>query len=112
MVCFWQKNYVRITSYNVCYTKLLRLALGYNPNKVRLYLDLANIALKNSAPSEAENWLSQFRKKTDDTAESLWLSIKAAQTQGRLAEMHVYGQSLVQRFPSSAQAKRYQNNDY
>ncbi len=99
------KNYVKAKEY-------YQLALGYNPNKVRLYLDLANIALKNSAPSEAENWLSQFRKKTDDTAESLWLSIKAAQTQGRLAEMHVYGQSLVQRFPSSAQAKRYQNNDY
>lgn len=99
------KNYVKAKEY-------YRLALGYNPNKLRLYLDLADISLKNNTPSEAESWLSQFRKKTDDTAESLWLSILAAQAQGRLAEMHVYGQSLVQRFPSSAQAKRYQNNDY
>lgn len=99
------KDYVKAKQY-------YRKALGYNPNKIRLYLDLAAIALKTNTPLEADGLLSEFRKKTDDTAQSLWLSILAAQAQGRLAEMHVFGQTLVQRFPSSVQAKRYQNNDY
>ncbi|WP_024872844.1 type IV pilus biogenesis/stability protein PilW [Tolumonas lignilytica] len=89
-----------------------RLALGYNPQKVGLMLDLAEIALNEHNPTDAESWLRAFRKKANDTAQSLWLSIRTAQAQGRIADIHVFGQSLVQQFPSSVQAKRYQNNDY
>jgi type IV pilus assembly protein PilF len=89
-----------------------RLALGYNPNKVRLMLELADMALEAHQPQESLKWLTSFRQKANETPESLWLSLRTAQEQGRTAEMHIFGQSLVQQFPSSIQAKRYQNNDY
>ncbi|TXH62187.1 MAG: type IV pilus biogenesis/stability protein PilW [Tolumonas sp.] len=89
-----------------------RKALSYNPNKVRLLLDLAKIALDDHKATEAESWLNAYREKAGDSAQSLWLSLRAAQALGRIADTHVYGQALVQQFPSSTQAKRYQNNDY
>ena len=89
-----------------------RLALGYNPHKVKLLLDLAEMALNANNPTEAESWLSTYRKKATDTPQSLWLSIRTAQAQGRIADSHIFGQTLVQQFPSSIQTKRYQNNDY
>ncbi len=89
-----------------------KLALGYNPHKVRLLLDLAEMALDANKPADAELWLSSYRKKANDTPQSLWLSIRTAQAQGRIADTHLFGQTLVTQFPSSTQAKRYQNNDY
>ncbi len=89
-----------------------KLALGYNPHKVRLLLDLAEMALDANKPADAELWLSSYRKKANDTPQSLWLSIRTAQAQGRIADTHLFGQALVTQFPSSTQAKRYQNNDY
>lgn len=89
-----------------------RLALGYNPNKVRLMLELAEMALDAHKPDEAQQILSTYRSKANPTPQSLWLSLRTAQEQGHIADMHVFGQSLVQQFPSSIQAKRYQNNDY
>ena len=93
-------------------TEYYRKALSYNPNKAKLLLALAQIALDDHKPAEAESWLNSYRKKAGDSAQSLWLSIRAAQALGKIAETHVYGQALVQQFPSSIQAKRYQNNDY
>lgn len=89
-----------------------RLALGYNPNKVRLMLDMAEISLSMHKPEEASKWLTTYRNKASETAQSLWLSLRTAQEQGRIADMHVFGQTLIKQFPLSNQAKRYQNNDY
>ncbi len=89
-----------------------RKALSYNPNKSKLLLGLAQITLEDHKAAEAESWLNAYRKKAGDSAQSLWLSLRAAQALGKIAETHVYGQALVQQFPSSIQAKRYQNNEY
>lgn len=89
-----------------------RLAFGYNPNKIRLMLAMAETSLDMHKPDEALKWLTNYRKKASETPQSLWLSLRTAQEQGRIAEMHVFGQSLIQQFPSSTQAKRYQTNDY
>lgn len=92
--------------------KYYRLALGYSPNNTNLMLELAGAALKQRQPEEAVKWLKAFREKSPDTPQSLWLSLQAAQARGRIADVHIYGQTLMQQFPSSTQAKRYQNNDY
>lgn len=93
--------------------KYFKLAYGYNPQQVRLLLDLADLSLSKKQPSQALSWIQQFKQKTGtDTADSLWIQLLAANQLGRIADVHVFGQALVSQFPSSAQAKKYQNNDY
>lgn len=92
--------------------KYYKLALGYNPNNTGLMLEIAEVALKVHNPDEADKWLKQYQKKATVTPQSLWLNLLTAREKGRLAEVHVYGQALMQQFPSSIQAKRYQNNEY
>ena len=93
--------------------KYFKLAYGYNPQQLRLLIDLASLALTNHHPAQAMQWANEYKQKLGaDTADSLWIQLQAANQLGRVADLHVYGQALVAQFPSSVQAKKYQNNDY
>lgn len=92
--------------------KYYDLALGYNPNRGKLLLAAAELALKQQNPGKAASYLQRFSRGGTDTAQSLWLQLQVAQSLGELAAVHRYGQSLAQQFPHSDQARRYLNNDY
>jgi type IV pilus assembly protein PilF len=88
------------------------LALGYSPNRGKLLLEAADLALKMNNPGKAAGYMQRYSKGGKSTPQSLWLNLELAQTQGELAQLHKYGSELVQQFPKSDQAKRYLNNDY
>jgi len=89
-----------------------QLAIGYNPRKPKALLELAALALDGGEPDEAGRALSQYQAVAEENADSLWLRIRLAQTQGQLAQVHLYGGKLVRLFPNSDKAKRYLTNDY
>lgn len=89
-----------------------RLALGYNPRKPGLLLDLTAAALERGETLQAGSYLSRFSEVSSETAESLWLRLRLAQVLDKPAQLHQYGSQLVELFPNSQQAKRYLANDY
>ena len=92
--------------------KYYDLAIGYRPNRGNLLLDAAELAIQMDNPDKAASYLQRYSKGGKDSARSLWLKIELAQNRGELAQLHKYGNDLVQQFPQSDQAKRYLNNDY
>jgi len=88
------------------------LALGYSPSRGKLLLEAATLALSMNNPGKAAGYLQRYSKGGRNTPQSLWLHLELAQTQGELAQLHKFGNELVQQFPKSDQAKRYLNNDY
>ena len=92
--------------------KYYDLAIGYRPNRGNLLLDAAELAIQMDNPDKAARYLQRYGKGGKDSARSLWLKIELAQNKGELAQLHKYGNDLVQQFPQSDQAKRYLNNDY
>ena len=88
------------------------LAIGYRPNRGKLLLEAAELAINMNQPDKAAAYLQRYSKGGKDSARSLWLKLELAQSTGELAQLHKYGSELVQQFPRSDQAKRYLNNDY
>ncbi|MGL4207544.1 MAG: type IV pilus biogenesis/stability protein PilW [Aeromonadaceae bacterium] len=88
------------------------IALGYSPLNAKLLLEAAELALSTNNTAKAAEYMQRFSQGGHDSAQSLWLKLELAQAQGELAQLHKYGNDLVQQFPQSAQAKRYLNNDY
>lgn len=89
-----------------------RLALGYNPRKPSLLLDLADISLTHNKPDDAQAYLTRYGEVAVESPASLWLRLRLAQSLDRPAQLHQYGSQLVEQFPNSQQAKRYLANDY
>ena len=92
--------------------KYYDLAIGYRPNRGKLLLDAAELAINMNQPDKAASYLQRYSKGGKDSVRSLWLKLELAQSKGELAQLHKYGSELVQQFPQSDQAKRYLNNDY
>lgn len=88
-------------------------AVRYNPRKGRAWLAKTSLELDANRREAAGVSLSRYAQLgLPETAESLWLRLRLAQELGELAQLHKFGGELVRRFPDSAQAKRYINNDY
>ncbi|WP_409422452.1 type IV pilus biogenesis/stability protein PilW [Pseudaeromonas sp. ZJS20] len=88
-------------------------AVRYNPRKGHSWLAKAGLELDTNQREAAGVSLSRYAQLgLPETAESLWLRLRLAQELGELAQLHKFGGELVRRFPDSAQAKRYINNDY
>ncbi|MCD8547296.1 MAG: type IV pilus biogenesis/stability protein PilW [Aeromonadaceae bacterium] len=88
-------------------------AVSYNPRKGQAWLAKAAMELDSKRRDAAGVSLSRYAQLgLPETAESLWLRLRLAQELGELAQLHKFGGELVRRFPDSAQAKRYINNDY
>lgn len=89
-----------------------RLALGYNPRKPSLLLDLAESAFMHGKLDEAQSYLNRYGEVAVENPDSLWLRLRLAQALDRPAQLHQYGSQLAEHFPDSQQAKRYLTNDY
>ncbi|MFM4647854.1 type IV pilus biogenesis/stability protein PilW [Aeromonas bivalvium] len=88
------------------------LALGYNPRDPGLLLDLAELSMKDDKLTDAQDYLVRYAAVAEENEQSLWLRLRLAQSMDKPALLHQFGTELVQRFPSSPQAKRYLANDY
>ncbi|WP_445400167.1 type IV pilus biogenesis/stability protein PilW [Zobellella sp. An-6] len=89
-----------------------RRALEYSPARSESLLGAAELAVARGEQSEALDYLARYRREHRPSAQSLWLTVRTAQAQGRVAQVQAAGAELVRLFPDSEQARRFLANDY
>ena len=87
-------------------------ALGYSPLSGKLLLVAATLAMDMGNTTKAAYYMQRYGQTGRASAQSLWLQLELADRNGELAQVQKIGAELVKLFPTSAQAKRYLNNDY
>lgn len=86
-------------------------ALEYTPEKPRALLGMAGL-LAGSDGASALHYLDRYRQAHLPSAQSLWLTVRAAEAEGRVAQAQQAGAELVRLFPDTEQARRFLTNDY
>ncbi|MHA6964873.1 type IV pilus biogenesis/stability protein PilW [Zobellella denitrificans] len=89
-----------------------RRALEYSPSRPRSLLGAAELAAELGDQAGALDYLARYRREHLPSPQSLWLTVRTAQAQGRVAQAQVAGAELVRLFPDSEQARRFLANDY
>ncbi|MBL1378646.1 type IV pilus biogenesis/stability protein PilW [Zobellella iuensis] len=89
-----------------------RRALEYSPAKPRALLGAAELAAAQGDETGAFDYLARYRREHLPSPQSLWLTVRTAEAQGRVAQAQQAGAELVRLFPDSEQARRFLANDY
>ncbi|PSJ40199.1 type IV pilus biogenesis/stability protein PilW [Zobellella endophytica] len=87
-------------------------ALEYNPAKPRSLLGAAELLVEQGDEAGALDYLARYQREHQANPQSLWLTVRTAETLGRVAQAQQAGAELVRLFPDSEQAKRFLANDY
>ena len=82
------------------------------PQNAQALYELANISYSRGQYIEAKAYLSQFSQDLQESAESLWLSLRVARKLGDRNAESSYGLQLRRKFPSSPQAQALMSGHY
>ena len=86
----------------------LNTALNYQPTRAKSLFLLTELYVGLNQWDEAKASLRKLEKVGRVSPESLWLAVKIAQGQGDLETSKGYGDMLMTMYPTSSQAKAYQ----
>ncbi|BDY06351.1 type IV pilus biogenesis/stability protein PilW [Ferrimonas sp. YFM] len=87
-------------------------ALKYDPGRIGLWLELAELAFRLQDYPQARSALSQFHGTAVATAPSLWLGVEIERRAQQWQAARQFGAQLLVKYPDSEQAKAYRAKNY
>lgn len=92
--------------------KYIDRSLDYDAVNTVALMQRANLALNKGDLTTAKAMMNRYSHLTPDTPESLFIKLRIAEGNNEIEKAEEIGNRLVDMYPDSVQAKKYQQNDY